>query len=225
MEKRKKEFDPRLYMKIGLDDLVTVALYFILEGGETPTFERLVGECFQNFPQRFSLLGYPQWPNAAVINKSWLRCRTDKNLLTGNVAGGFNLTPKGKLLVEKTLARLNAKPKSGMGFKKGDKQTMSGRVVERIEKSPAYDKFQKTKSMDDITEYETSDLFYATMESNPETLLKNYEIMLQHLQNYDREDLVEFIRKIREKFSYRFGGVKPRGGMMPKKTVKTKKEG
>jgi hypothetical protein len=195
-----------------------------LESGDTPTFERLVAECFERFPQRFALSSYPQWPNAAIINKSWLRCRTDKKLITGNVAGGFDLTPKGKLLVEKTLLKLSAPAPEGLQPKKGDKQTMSGRVVERIEKSPAYIKFQGTKSLDDITEYEASDLFYATMESAPETLLKNYEIMLQHLQNYNREDLIEFVRKIRDKFNYRFGGVKPRGGMMPKKTIRNNKE-
>lgn len=209
-------------MQLSQDDLVTVSLYFVLESGDTPTFERLVAECFERFPKRFALSGYPQWPNAAVINKSWLRCRTDKKLITGNVAGGFNLTPKGKLIVEKTLVKLNARSMEGVNLKKGDKQTMSGRVVERIERSLAYEKFQKAKSLDDITEYEASDLFYATMESTPEILLKNYEIILQHLQNYNRGDLIEFIRKIREKFSDRFGGVKPRGGMMPKKTTKNK---
>ena len=201
-----------------------MSLFFILEGGETPTFERLVAECFQDFPERFALLGYPQWPNAAAINKAWLRARTDRNLITGNVARGFNLTPKGKLLVEKTLARLKVKPKPGASIKKGDKQTMEGRVVERVEKSPAYEKFQNTKSLDDITEYEASDLFYATMESTPETLLQNYEIVLQHLQKFNREDLIEFIAKIREKFNSRFGGVKPRGGMMPKSPIKIRKE-
>lgn len=211
-------------MRLSQDDLVTVSLYFILESGDTPTFERLVAESFERFPQRFALSGYPQWPNAAIINKSWLRCRTDKKLITGNVAGGFNLTPRGKLLVEKTLLKLNAPAPDGFQLKKGDKQTMSGRVVERIERSIAYEKFQKTKSFDDVTEYEASDVFYATMESTPETLLKNYEVMLQHLQNYNREDLIEFVRKIKEKFNYRFGGVKPRGGMMPKKTIKNKKE-
>jgi hypothetical protein len=224
IERVRKEFNPKLYMRLSQDDLVTVSLYFVLESGDTPTFEKLVAECFERFPQRFALLGYPQWPNAAVINKSWLRCRTDKKLITGNVAGGFNLTPSGKHLVEKTLVRLNAKPISSMSLKKGDKQTMEGRVVERIEKSPAYEKFQETKSLDDTTEYEASDLFYATMESTPEILLKNYEIMLQHLQNYNREDLIEFVKKIREKFNDRFGGVKPRGGMMPKKTTKNRKE-
>lgn len=79
-----------------LDDLVVFCAKEILEAGEECTFERLVYECFTRFPGDFGLLRYPQWPDSARVNKAWLRCRTDKGWLVGNVQEGFRLTPAGE---------------------------------------------------------------------------------------------------------------------------------
>ncbi len=101
------EFDARIYGKIALNDLVTYAVYYLTKIGEEITAEDMVAACFFMFPQRFSLRGYNQWPDSTVVNKRWVDCR-NKHFISGNTASGFNLTPKGLELAEKTEKALKA---------------------------------------------------------------------------------------------------------------------
>ena len=64
------------YEHISYDDLVTYVVYRLTAGnGSQTTFEDIVAEAYRLFPRRFRLRGYPEWPDSAVVNKSWLRSR------------------------------------------------------------------------------------------------------------------------------------------------------
>jgi len=213
-------FDPSLYQNISLDDLVVVAVGRITSKGETATFERMVAECFYLFPERFSLLGYPEWPNAAIVNKAWLRCRTDKGLLAGTVAEGFRLTDKGRTVEKATLSRLGRKPadkeNTSTDVKRGNRQTAEGRVVMRIEQSAAYRKYQKSK-VESITEFDLVDLLFCSMESDAAVLTRNYEALRNAVKIYQREDLREFLKELKREYADRFRKTKKSSGMMSSK--------
>src|SRR5579859_7739566 len=130
----KRGFNPQGYMGMSQDHLVTAALWFLLQDGKQPSFENLVAEAFMTFPERFFLEGLPEWPNAHVIGKSWVRCRTDKKWISGSTAEGFALTPVGEQIALRVAKRLGgAKYSSDAITKKGSRQTISSRVVLRIE--------------------------------------------------------------------------------------------
>lgn len=208
-----------VYEKISLDDLLVVALGSIMRKGETATFERMVAECFHLFPGRFSLLGYPEWPNAAIVNKAWLRCRTDKGLLAGTVAEGFRLTDKGRTVEEVTLRRLARKPAEedpSAHAKRGNRQTAEGRVVMRIEQSAAYRKYQKS-NVESVTEFDLVDLLFCSMESDPAVLTRNYEALTNAVKIYEREDLLEFLKELKRQYPDRFRKTKKSSGMMSSK--------
>jgi hypothetical protein len=94
-------------MRISIDELVIYAVYRIYQSGDECTFERLVYECFTLFPQEFGFKRYPQWPDSARIDKSWLRCRTDKGWLIGTVKESFRLTDLGFTIAERVEKKLN----------------------------------------------------------------------------------------------------------------------
>ena len=103
-------FDARIYKNIPYDDLLIFALYSIIQKNLDPNFENLVVECYTLFPERFGLPGYiEKYPDSAQVEKSWLRCRTDKRLITGNKAQGFELTARGIETVQKVQKRLGGK--------------------------------------------------------------------------------------------------------------------
>jgi len=209
-----------VYQNISLDDLVVVAVGSITSKGETATFERMVAECFYLFPERFSLLGYPEWPNAALVNKAWLRCRTDKGLLTGSVAEGFRLTEKGRTIEQATLRRLGTKPAEkeniSANIKTGNKRTAEGRVVMRIEQSAAYRKYQKSK-VESITEFDLVDLLFCSIETDPAVLLRNYKAFRDAAKVYQRKDLLEFLEQLKRIYPERFRRTKKGSGMMSPK--------
>jgi len=212
----KRSFEPQQYRQLSQDHLVTLALWYLLEDGREPSFENLVAEAFSCFPERFQLEGYPEWPNANVVAKSWVRCRTDKKWISGATSAGFALTPMGEQVASRTLKELN-QPKAGQtGRKAGSRQTISSRYVLHVENSPAYQKF-KTGHAEAISEYEFCDLLYTTLESTPETISNNFTQVKQQVESFGRTDLVEFLEHLRGKFASRFLGKRVRGGLMPQK--------
>ena len=96
----KRGFQPAQYLQISQDHLVALSLWFLLEDKRQTSFENLVAEAFSSFPTRFQLEGYSDWPNAQVINRAWVRCRTDKKWITGSASQGFALTPLGSSFID-----------------------------------------------------------------------------------------------------------------------------
>lgn len=213
----KRQFDPARYLDLSQDHLVVTALWFLLQEKRQPSFENLVAEAFTSFPERFQLEGYPQWPNSHVIGKAWVRCRTDKKLMSGSASEGFKLTPLGEQIAHHVLSRLETVASAGRKHeRKGSRQSISSRVVLRMENSAAFKSF-KQEGVEKVSEYEFSDLLYCTLESTPETFERNFAVVRQEVETYGRGDLVEFLSKLKEKFAGKFIGKRARGGLMPKK--------
>ena len=219
LNEQKVKWDEKAYLSFSQDELLVVALALLQTEERKVSFEELVAQCFRLFPKKFELQGYPQWPNAGIVNKSWLRCRSDKKFVRGNVAEGFALTPKGVEAAKKIFFRLSKFTGQTINQdfqgRKADKQTDSGRVVMHVEKSSAYQKYRDTKSLSGISEHEACDVLYALVESDAETLKKNYEAVMQHVESYGREDLISFLKNLRNKFVSRFISTKTAGGMLP----------
>jgi hypothetical protein len=212
----KRGFKPAQYLTLSQDHLVAVALWYTAEEGREPSFENLVAEAYLSFPERFQLEGYPQWPNAHVVGKAWVRCRTDKKWITGSASTGFALTPIGEQVVRKTLSKLRNTKSAATSERHGSRQTISSRVVLGVENSPAYRRY-KCENLESISEYEFCELLYCTLESTPETVNKNFEVVRQQVAAYGRRDMLDFLEKLKAKFAGKFVGKRSRGGLMPQK--------
>ena len=211
--------DPSLYLGVSQDELLIAALSSMARDGEKVTFEALVVRCFKMFPKKFELEGYPEWPNASIVNKAWLRCRTDKKLISGSVAEGLRLTPKGIMVAEKVLQRLKAPTQpidpNSTTTKKGSKQTPAGRVVRHIESSKAYRLYTQSKSLEQVSEHDMYELLYGMYESDAETLRTNLAVIKGHVEQFGRQDLRAFLDLIERHFAKRLHGRTRRGGMLP----------
>lgn len=99
------KFDPKLYQDIAITDLILFSLYSVLSKQQQCSFERLVKECFDLFPQNFALSDHPQWPDSRKLDRA-LRTLREQNLIQGDPQSGFELTKPGQkqgLEVEKLL--------------------------------------------------------------------------------------------------------------------------
>src|SRR5208283_5648402 len=129
----KRGFEPGQYMNVSQDHLVVVALWYVIQDQKQASFENLVAEAYLSFPERFHLEGYPEWPNAHVIGKAWVRCRTDKKWITGSAATGFGVTPLGEEVARKTLAKLKGKKSEALFVSSRRRHTRSSRVALALE--------------------------------------------------------------------------------------------
>jgi len=193
-------------MLIGDDQLVTLALKFVLESDKPPSFENIAAEVYSSFPLRFCLQGHPEWPHTLVIDRSIRRCCTDRNRkwFAGKAATGFKMMPAGETIANDTLGKLRGDKPLEKTLPKGGRQTGSAKVVKHIEESSAFQKFQRDKNLMAVTEFDLCDLLYCTLESTAETLENNLRVLVSNVRDFQREDLLPFLNNLRQRFPKRF---------------------
>ena len=93
--------DEELYKKAKITNLILFSINSIIENKEKCTFERLIKECFTLFPEIFSFLKYPQWPDSLKLDRQ-LRTLRKRKLITGDPKTSFSLTKLGKKIALET---------------------------------------------------------------------------------------------------------------------------
>jgi len=178
---------------MSLDDLTTYTVHKILAGKEVCTFERLVVECFESFPEVFSLRGYPEYPDSARVNKSWLRCRTDKGWITGNVKMGFRLTDSGMHVAERTEQKLLSGVLSVTAKRTRKARERGEAIVDFIRRHPSYVRYRREGKGFHITEHELRHMLSCTMETPVRVLRQNLNQIIEILEAYHENDLLSFV--------------------------------
>jgi len=193
-------FGPESYTHIGIDQLLTYASYRVLIKKETCTFERLVYECFILFPLKFGFQRYPQWPDSARINKAWLRCRTDKGWLAGNIKEGFRLTPAGEVIARKTERELTTE-----GQQKELRQSTKSReryeaILMHIKASPEFGRYLRT-SIFDLSVSELRSFLGGTLETPKRILRHNLNQYFQASEIYKELSIEPFLQSCKKMLS------------------------
>jgi len=199
------KYNSEIYRHLPYDDLLVLALFSVMEKKMGATFENLVVECYRLFPDRFGLPGYVNiYPDSAQVEKSWLRCRTDKALITGNKAQGFQLTDRGFDLVQKVRDKLSAESitEKNVSAIRGDRRTKHGRIVKQLEGNPLFKNYLKYGNDININEFEFCDIIYCTLDALPEMRRNNIRQLKDALKDYNRADMLNFIKLCENKFAY-----------------------
>lgn len=184
------------YKNQGLDQLVVYCVKRILDHGEECTFERLVYECFTSFPQKFGLERYPEWPDSARVNKSWLRCRTDKKWIVGSVKSGFALTPSGKKIAELVEAEISGKTNATASRVKPEIARYRERwesILKNIRNHPTFRRFQKNPNQFTPTPEELRDVLMTTLETPIKLVRRNLDYFKNIAEEYHDRDVVKFL--------------------------------
>lgn len=223
-------FNPDLYTKITLNDLVVYCVYYLHKQGSEITSEDIISACFVLFPKRFSMRKYPQYPDSGIVSRRWGDCKS-KGYLRGSAAKGFQLAAKGRKRAEKVekllgkpmrLARM-PKPTSK---KKSDSEPAvhpelkahAGKYIRSIRASEAFKNYKKAQP---FNEFDFRSLLLCTMESPPTTLARNMEQFKEYVKIYKRKDLLVFLEFCEVKFSHLLGKT---AQPTKKKTVRKKKK-
>lgn len=193
-----------LYRDISLDELVTYSIFLLQEEKKEATFENTVAKCFELFPEKFSLIGYPQWPDSARVNKSWLRCRTDFKYIKGTVKSGFTLTSKGLEVVERIQKRLKrpVSEKFIVSKKKAHERSKEEKFINELEKSEVFKRYLIDHEQTEISHFEFCDMLYCTLESSAKALKENLYKLKEYAQRLNRREALNFLIFAEKKFSY-----------------------
>jgi hypothetical protein len=210
------KFDPDIYIKISLNDLIVYSVHYLHNQAGEITSEDIISACFELFPRRFSLRKYPNWPDSAVVSRRWSDCKS-RGYIVGSTAKGFKLTAKGFRYAEKVGKSLGReRPVRRMPT---EIKTRAGRFVRSIERSDAFIHYQENGRGSKINEFDFRSMLLCTMESSPATLERNLEQFREYVGVYHRKDLLTFLDICEKRFSHLLGASKKH----PDRKMRTKK--
>ena len=207
------KFDPNIYSKVILNDLVVYSVYYLHKQGSEISAEDIISACFVLFPKRFSMRKYPQYPDSGIVSRRWGDCKS-KGYLRGNATKGFKITARGIKRAEKVEKSLGkpmkpvrvAKPQAN---KAASAQTVhpelkahAGKYVRSIRASDAFRHYKKGQS---FNEFDFRSMLLCTMESPPTTLARNLDQFKEYVKIYKRNDLLVFLEFCEVKFAHLLG--------------------
>ncbi len=192
IETRATAFPEASYRALGLDQLVVFCVDRILASGEECTFERLVCECFTLFPCKFALERYPQWPDSARVNKSWLRCRTDRKWIAGTVKTGFTMTPAGKRVAQQVSVELHQAPRGTHAPAPADRERWRA-ILNHIRRHSSFRTFLRDRTTFNPSIEDVRDVLVTTDDTPTRAVKGNLAYFKQVAEAYRDSDISAFL--------------------------------
>ncbi len=197
MSKVLDELQPLLsetYEGIGLDLLTIHAVGEVSERKAGLSYENIVVAAFRLFPEKFSLLGYPSFPDSErvhhVLRRHVYTKHRDQQWLRGKFAHGFELTERGRQVLQEARQALStATPQR--------KKVLSHtrrfeKILDEVRRSPAYLKFVQGKR-DLVSEAECCNALQGTLDSNRQVLLDNLRQLQTIANDLEQSDIAKFL--------------------------------
>src|SRR5438128_1038721 len=99
--------DPQVYQETSLAALTTYSLFWLHEWQLRRTIEAVSVLNWRLFPDKFGMVGWPEYPDAFRTNRSLLQCQPKyRNWLSGAASTGFSLNERGLDIARQLLAKL-----------------------------------------------------------------------------------------------------------------------
>lgn len=185
------------YSKIGMMDLILLSIYRVIRKGEVCTFERLVEECFTNFPKVFGFKRYPEWPDSLKLDRP-LRGLRQLGYITGGVRSFFSLTTVGdkkaatieKYFKEIRFSLTTNSIKSGPPIGRSSEE----KIINFLKESAQYKCFIAAPDSFNITETEIRKIIKCTLETPLADIKYTLAYYEKVAENYNDQELIKFLK-------------------------------
>ena len=192
-----------LYVNIDLDHLVMYAVGELENLGVDLSFENISVACFKLFPSKFTLLGYPIYPDVKRTHDCLFRCTyKTKQWLGGKTAQGFIITERSRIFIQEAKDLL--KGKTTQRVKADSKTRRKEAIISSVTQSIAYLKFQD-ENRENISNAEICFMLQCTLDSAPETLSRNLKSLKLFTAELENKNLYDFLCWVEKQFNFLFG--------------------
>ncbi|MDI6788331.1 MAG: hypothetical protein QME51_08165 [Planctomycetota bacterium] len=201
-----QKYDEKIYTAIKNQDLMLFGIYSIIRNSETCTFERLVAECFSNFPIVFGFRRYPNWPDSLKFDRS-LRTLREQGLIVGGMGGKYSpgeisLTEFGEKKAREIKIELNnikhiivnRRPKT-------TGRSIDDKLIDYLKSTSQFKKFINDRNVFSISEPEFRNILRCTLETPQRVLKQNLEYYKNLAKPYNETQVLEFLDHCENLFS------------------------
>lgn len=190
-------YKEKIYTNLNISDLILYAVYLIKKNKEVCTFERLIAECFNNFPKVFGFKRYPQWPDSLKFDRS-LRTLRENGLIIGGAGGNFSPGQISLTSVGENKAKqigLIFKQNKIIFFKKKSEtpRSIDEKLIQQLETNPHFKKFNNNPTTFVITEPEFRNLLKCTLETPERIVMQNFNYLNKLAIIYKKKELIKFL--------------------------------
>jgi len=174
-----EQYKTDLYQNERLDKLVTVGMLLLEKAGIEKNFENIVVILHKLFPQKFSLISFPQYPDTIrVDNTLRLDCKHSK-FVTGNRVKGFRLTTIGRNIAEDAISDLKQGKRTTIKQKSSQRRGRATRAISGVQESEAFQKYS-TKKFKEIKKFDVCEVLHGTLDTDEESLKMNLSVLHQY---------------------------------------------
>jgi len=193
-------YDEKTYTSVGLENLVLYGIYLTSERGENCTFEKLVAECFSQFPKVFGFKRYLEWPDSLKFDRP-LRKLREKGMIVGTIKDSFSLTKFGE---QKAIETEDILKKINIGFykkrKDSQERSVEDRLITYIKDSDSFKKYINDPSNFSISEPEFRKLLRCTLETPIRVIKQNLEYYKKLANSYKEGKIYNFLLSCEKQF-------------------------
>lgn len=204
MEETCKPFPSTSYERMDNNRLAVFAIGVLEENGIPRTQEALCVALFLMFPAKFSLVGFPQYPDTERVNRTLLQLGTKyRNWATGNKHVGYTLNDAGHHVLDQTRALLQ-RPEMQTRKKTTPRERTKdpNAEVREIEISNLFQEFKAHKIDNPSSrEYDFWELMQAFPYTPKEALRKRWKGMREAANLAGRKDLADFLEWVYANYS------------------------
>jgi hypothetical protein len=186
------------YIHIDNDRLVLYSVNLIEQEKIETTFDNVVVATFKLFPTRFSLIGFPEYPDAKRIHDCLFHCTyKTKNWLFGNAKSGYFITDKGKSMLTDTKKKLSGEiiDTKYVGSEANRKEKF---FLDLIKSDLSYKKYTEG-NIDEISEQDIRRLLRVSSNTTYEILEENFNKYNEYAKKLNDNNVKIFLGIIEKK--------------------------
>jgi|GEM_PF-2155658 len=186
------------YLPIEKDRLILFTIDYLSSKNIEVTFDKLAVASFKLFPKKFSLIGFPEYPDAKTVNDCvFLHCVKTKGWVSGNAKTGYRITDKGKYFLDETKKILEGKIKITRRY-----GTIPRRkevtFINLLKNTKAYKKYFQRK-YEEISYSEIMEALGVQASNSSERVEKYLQKYLDYADRIDDSSVVEFLQFVQKK--------------------------
>ena len=193
-----KPFIESKYKNIDLDHLMMYVIKELERIKVNLSYENAAVAAFRIFPKKFSLPGFPEYPDSNRVDQCLWRCSgKTRQWLGGKSRQGFNITTRSRVIFKESADLLEGRKstKTRAISQTRRKETILAETLD----SSAYKKFLEGNG-NLITEGELCFLLQGTLDSEKDTLKKNLDLLKMFADELERKEITTFLKWIESHF-------------------------
>jgi hypothetical protein len=185
------------YANVDLDRLTAFGVNVLVTRRVRTSFENIVVALFRLFPEKFALVGFPQYPDAARVNRALLHGLPKyRNYLVGGAGlkGGYHLTHDGAGAAEDTARLLDASEAAAPGKRQraGKPRSVADSFMQDITNSDAFQRYTRGDRAE-VTPYLLHRMLHGASDTPEPVLRKRMSELREYGEQTDRADVLTFL--------------------------------